>query len=203
MDTLQAGITAAREGRHAEAQALLQQTLQANPRSEQGWLWMSAVVESDAERRTCLERVLAINPHNQTARAGLETFSPDHGSAHGGKDYLPISRSEHLEAAATPISTTSANLAGVPASLHSASTLGMDPVQPASRPIRRLAPQPAPDDEIAQLRAARFQPTHSDAQEPPSQTDPFMAIVLLGGLSITALAGALMLAVLWLIGWPP
>ncbi len=196
MDTLQAGITAAREGRHAEAQALLQQTLQADPRSEQGWLWMSAVVESDAERRTCLERVLAINPHNQTARAGLETFSPDHGSAHGGKDYLPISRSEHPQAAAPPMSVE-------PASPHSASTLGMDPVQPASRPIRRLAPQPGPDDEIAQLRAARFQPTHSDTQAPPSQTDPFMAIVLLGGLSITALAGALTLAVLWLIGWPP
>jgi hypothetical protein len=30
-----------------------------------------------------------------------------------------------------------------------------------------------------------------------------MATVLLGGLSVTALAGALILFVLWLIGWPP
>jgi hypothetical protein len=30
-----------------------------------------------------------------------------------------------------------------------------------------------------------------------------MALVLIGGLAITAIAGALMLGVLWLIGWPP
>jgi hypothetical protein len=30
-----------------------------------------------------------------------------------------------------------------------------------------------------------------------------MALVLIGGLSITALAGTLMLVVLWIIGWPP
>ena len=36
---------------------------------------MSAVVDSDADRRACLERVLTINPHNQTAKAGLEKES--------------------------------------------------------------------------------------------------------------------------------
>jgi Tfp pilus assembly protein PilF len=77
MDALQAGITAAQAGRQAEAQALLRQALEADPRSEQGWLWMSAVVESDVERRTCLERVLDINPYNQTAQAGLDSLSSD------------------------------------------------------------------------------------------------------------------------------
>ena len=176
MDALQAGISAAREGRRAEAQALLQQALQTNPRSEQGWLWMSAVVETDEERRTCLERVLTLNPHNQTAQAGLQKLDSDHTSAY-------------------PVAT--------PAAPHSMPTLGMEPVYPAARPIQRLAPQVEPVDSLAQLRAAQFQPPAPTAPAGASESDPFMALVLIGGLSITALAGTLILAALWLIGWPP
>jgi hypothetical protein len=36
---------------------------------------MSSIVDSDEHRRTCLERVLAINPHNETARRGLEALA--------------------------------------------------------------------------------------------------------------------------------
>ncbi len=67
-------ILAARTGRKAEARQLLAQVLQANSRHEQAWLWMSAVVESDAERVRCLQQVLAINPDNTAARKGLEQF---------------------------------------------------------------------------------------------------------------------------------
>ncbi|MEJ2555993.1 MAG: hypothetical protein P8186_07160 [Anaerolineae bacterium] len=210
MNTLQAGIAAAREGRQAEARALLQQALQANPRSEQGWLWMSIVVESEAERRICLERVLTINPYNQTAQAGLEKLSSDHGPGEGSESYLPVSRTVQVEGGSSgeeprpvvPAQVSAGPLAGSP-SPHASPTLGMDPVRPSSRPVRRLPPQPEPVDGLAQLRAAQFQPPPSAADASSSESDPFMALVLIGGLSITAVAGTLMLVVLWIIGWPP
>jgi hypothetical protein len=181
MNQLQDGISAAREGRQAEARTLLQQALQADPRTEQGWLWMSAVVETDAERRTCLERVLTINPNNLTAQAGLEKLGAPHDPEGDGQ----------------------ANLTGSP-SAHSLPTQSMSSVKSSRRPIERLAPQPAPTDGIAQLRAAaQFQPPDPSPNGSSPESDPFMALVLIGGLSITAIAGALMLGILWLFGWPP
>ena len=38
---------------------------------EQAWLWLSSVVESPADKRVCLENVLAINPDNRAAQKGL------------------------------------------------------------------------------------------------------------------------------------
>jgi len=192
MDALQAGISAAREGRRAEAQDLLQQVLQDDPRSEQGWLWMSAVVETDAERRICLERVLTINPHNQTARAGLDKLDTSPDPEDGLEGNLPVSQphSGADQVAAFP-------------SPHSMPTVGMDPLAPSRRPIQRLVPQPEASDGLAQLRAAQFESSSSVDDASSSEADSFTALVLIGGLSITAVAGALMLGVLWLIGWPP
>jgi hypothetical protein len=93
MDPLQAGITAARDGRHAEARDLLKEALQADPFREQGWLWMSAVVETDPERRVCLERVLDINPRNQTAQAGLARLGSSDSLEDGSESYLPVPQS--------------------------------------------------------------------------------------------------------------
>ena len=64
-------IAAVRAGRKTEARALLQTILAADPSHEDAWLWMSAVVDSDAQRAECLRRVLRINPHNAAARKGL------------------------------------------------------------------------------------------------------------------------------------
>ena len=69
--TLQRAIASVRAGRKAEARQLLGQVLQADPRHEQAWLWMGAVVETDAERVRCLQHVLEINPNNVAARKGL------------------------------------------------------------------------------------------------------------------------------------
>jgi len=205
MDTLQAGITAARQGRHAEARTLLQQALQVDARSEQGWLWMSAVVETDDERRICLERVLTVNPNNQTAQAGLEKLSAPDSPGHDTQSYLPVSQSiqrQSAEPRQTVVPETPTGQVTEPPSPHATPTLGMDPVVPRYRPIQRLAPQPDPADGLATLRAAQFQPP-AEPDAPSSESDPFMALVLIGGLSVTAIAGALMLGLLWLIGWPP
>jgi hypothetical protein len=69
---LQQAIAAIRAGDKESGRQLLAGVLQADPCNETAWLWMSAVVDSDEQRRTCLERVLAINPNNEPARRGLE-----------------------------------------------------------------------------------------------------------------------------------
>ena len=210
MNPLQSGIAAAREGRRAEARALLMQTLQTNSRSEQGWLWMSAVVETDTERQACLEQVLAINPHNQTAQVGLEKIKAGNSAEGSQPGYPPISRPDTPQYKAPserPVPpSASANPPARPPSPHSLPTLSMSPIESEARRIRRLDPQPAPADGLALLRSAQSQPqpTPAPTSSPaPSTFGSLTAVILIGGLSITAIAGLLVLIALWLIGWPP
>jgi hypothetical protein len=67
-ESLRQAIIAIRVGREEEARRLLSQILEANPRDEDAWLWMSAVVDTDQQRLDCFRRVLAINPGNAAAR---------------------------------------------------------------------------------------------------------------------------------------
>jgi tetratricopeptide (TPR) repeat protein len=70
-ELLRQAIAAARAGRKPEARQMLEQILQANPGQEQAWTWMATVVETNAQRVECLQRVLAINPNNAAARKVL------------------------------------------------------------------------------------------------------------------------------------
>ena len=63
-------------GRRAEARRLLEGIVQAAPRSERGWLWLTDTVETDEERRFCLTRVLDVNPRNSLARRELDILGP-------------------------------------------------------------------------------------------------------------------------------
>jgi hypothetical protein len=203
MDSLQAGILAAREGRRTEARALLKEALQAEPLSEQGWLWMSAVVDSRAERRVCLERVLSINPHNQTALSSLDQLSPGSGSVDSNGSHSPVSPPSAQVARERSKRLVATDRASRTASPHSMPTLGIQPASSTARPIRHLSPLPDPPDELAQLRASQFQTLPEAAGVPTGGSDPFMALILIGGLSITAIAGGMMLVILLIIGWPP
>ncbi|MBE9514109.1 MAG: hypothetical protein IMY83_03650 [Chloroflexi bacterium] len=73
-DLLKQGIAALNAGRKAEARNLLTQVVQQDDRNEIAWLWLSGAVDTDRERRICLENVLAINPNNRLARRGLESL---------------------------------------------------------------------------------------------------------------------------------
>ncbi len=208
MNPLQAGIAAAREGRRAEARALLMQALQTNSRSEQAWLWMSAVVETDTERQSCLEQVLAINPHNQTAQVGLDKIKAGNSTEGSQPTYLPISR-PNVPQNRAPIERPAppANPPAGPPSPHSLPTLGISPVESEAGRIRRLEPQPATVvDGLALLRAAQARPQPAPVPAKPSAPSApgsLAAVIIIGGLSVTAIAGLLMLIALWLIGWPP
>jgi hypothetical protein len=73
-DLLNRGIAALKAGRKAEARGLLAQLVEQEPRHELGWLWLSGAVDTDADRRICLENVLAINPNNEIAKRGLPSL---------------------------------------------------------------------------------------------------------------------------------
>ena len=68
---LSEGIRAAKSGQQDKARELLTQVLALNVGSELAWLWMSSVLETPAQRRECLLRVLKINPSNEVAQRGL------------------------------------------------------------------------------------------------------------------------------------
>ncbi|GIV98136.1 MAG: hypothetical protein KatS3mg057_2793 [Herpetosiphonaceae bacterium] len=73
---VQEGAAAIQIGDRARARSLLEQAVAVEPEHEQAWHWLSVAVESEAERRHCLERVIAINPQNLVARQELENLSP-------------------------------------------------------------------------------------------------------------------------------
>lgn len=70
-ERLKAGIDAARRGDRETAQKLLRQVVASKPDHEVAWMWLASVSESLQERRTCLERAIAINPKNTRAQEAL------------------------------------------------------------------------------------------------------------------------------------
>jgi tetratricopeptide (TPR) repeat protein len=66
---LQKAIQAAREGRDMNARALFQDVIHMDPQNELAWLWLSGLYEDLDDRLHAIERVLAINPGNERARA--------------------------------------------------------------------------------------------------------------------------------------
>jgi hypothetical protein len=84
----QKAIQAIQSGDREIAKRLLADILRADPQNAQAWLWMSGVVETDEQRRECLLRVLAIDPDNRAAQAGLVRLTvPAAPTTHkGGRD---------------------------------------------------------------------------------------------------------------------
>ena len=66
------GVAALRDGDIPTARAKLMQAVRLDRTHEQAWLWLSAAVETDQEKITCLQNALTLNPGNDAARRGLE-----------------------------------------------------------------------------------------------------------------------------------
>ena len=88
-DLLKQGIAALNQGRKAEARQLLMQVVQQDERNEMGWLWLSGAVDTDEERRICLENVLMINPNSGAARRGLSSLIVKEGVRPSSVVYSP------------------------------------------------------------------------------------------------------------------
>jgi tetratricopeptide (TPR) repeat protein len=69
---LRQGIAAARRGDKETARNLLMRVIEQDENNASAWLWLSGVVESLDDQQVCLENVLALDPHNEAARQGLQ-----------------------------------------------------------------------------------------------------------------------------------
>ena len=64
-------LTAIQAKKNDEAQRLLIEVVRLNPRHEEAWLALASVLTDMAHAAECLRRVLALNPHNATAKEWL------------------------------------------------------------------------------------------------------------------------------------
>lgn len=67
----QQAIAALGQGDKAQAREILSRLVRSEPENATYWVWLSAAVESERERRYCLERALQLDPQNAAARRGL------------------------------------------------------------------------------------------------------------------------------------
>lgn len=68
---LREGIAAAKSGERERARDLLVRAVARDETNAAGWLWLSGLLEDLEDRRTCLKKVLALDPGNTHARKGL------------------------------------------------------------------------------------------------------------------------------------
>ncbi|MFO3797191.1 MAG: tetratricopeptide repeat protein, partial [Anaerolineales bacterium] len=64
-------IEALRQGDKHQAREILTRLIRAEPENATYWVWLSAAVESEKERRYCLEKAYQIDPQNAAAQRGL------------------------------------------------------------------------------------------------------------------------------------
>ena len=68
---VQRGINASREDRKDLANQFFRQALAHDERNEMAWMWLASVADSPEEKSAHLEKVLSLNPENETAQASL------------------------------------------------------------------------------------------------------------------------------------
>jgi tetratricopeptide (TPR) repeat protein len=68
------GIAAAKAGQKDQARTLLQQSLRLEPNNEAAWIWLASIARDQRERLLCFQRILEINPQNETARNALQAM---------------------------------------------------------------------------------------------------------------------------------
>lgn len=76
-DQLQQAIKLIETGRFDQAHSLLLEKLQADPKNDTAWFWMSKVVATDDLREECLQEALKYNPKNALARAALSELQDE------------------------------------------------------------------------------------------------------------------------------
>ena len=68
---LDQGIQAYKAGNKQEAIRYLAIAVQQSPQNVSAWLWLSYLVDDPKQKKDCLERVLRLDPHNQSAHDAL------------------------------------------------------------------------------------------------------------------------------------
>ncbi len=179
-DILHQAIAAARDGRRDDARALLMRVLEADPRNERAWLWLSGVVDDPNDVKICLENVLALNPSNARARQGLEWLHARVGLPLPPPSPIQSGGGTEREIDASAFSLTrlrayQATLADVAASPASSATIRSSP-SPAPAPARpSVQSPPAPASAHAAVQsgkpAANRSPTTTSSRLTSIETD--------------------------------
>lgn len=89
------GIAAAKAGQNEQARQLLQQAIRLDPRNEAAWVWLASIARDKRERLFCFQKLLEINPQNETALKALNAMgmTPEElfSSASAGQDQVAAS----------------------------------------------------------------------------------------------------------------
>jgi Tfp pilus assembly protein PilF len=74
-ELLQMGIRAAKAGNKEGARIAFEQILSQDRKNERAMMWMAKLADTTAERKKWLERVLNVNPDNETAREAMQKIT--------------------------------------------------------------------------------------------------------------------------------
>lgn len=72
VNLLRLAVDLAKAGNKNEARTLIAEACLVNPRSEKAWLWRASLAPSTVDAIAWLERVLELNPENETARNWMQ-----------------------------------------------------------------------------------------------------------------------------------
>ena len=174
------GINAAKAGKKDEARALLMKATELDPYNEEGWLWLSGVVESPDDQRTCLENVLAVNPNNDRARQGIAYLSGNTEAIAPRPAPLETPPPAPMVRAPTSVewdmpATESSSISATPRAIHEPSAEEYDdwverlnlttPQEPSYPPAPASIPAFAESDDVGELRNAFGSDTVDDLDD--------------------------------------
>jgi tetratricopeptide (TPR) repeat protein len=129
------GIASAKAGNYRLAQAFFKKVVRTDPRHEGAWLWLSEVLEDADDIAYCLETVLAINPHNEKARVGLEVVRDHREKAERPpkpKEWSPLAELRDMDLPTILAQTPSPQPPPAPVPLY-------EPVRDRVEAVRRAA----------------------------------------------------------------
>ncbi len=78
---VQRGIDASKEDRADFSRECFQKALELDGNNEMAWLWLASLADSDEEKQTHLEKVLSINPANESAQTALHSLQTQKNQA--------------------------------------------------------------------------------------------------------------------------
>lgn len=73
---LQRAVAALKSGDKPTAMEIFKEALRENPSLEDAWVGLSLCLENTDQKRSCLQRALAINPNHTYARSALARLEP-------------------------------------------------------------------------------------------------------------------------------
>lgn len=107
--SLERAIQALRTGDRETGRALLHELTQAEPLRADGWLWLAAAQDDPIQKRACLQQVIALDPGNQRAIAGLRALEQQAGGATTSQQLEAPAASADSPAVKSPATTSPTN----------------------------------------------------------------------------------------------